>query len=90
MSVLLKFALQSFYGDTICDDGTWRSLVARTLGVGEVPSSNLGVPTKSNRAFNDQKLKALLSFIPQTLSVRLHSAFFTANLVSSQNLPSAP
>ena len=26
--------------------GTWRSLVARTLGVGEAPSSNLGVPTK--------------------------------------------
>ena len=26
-------------------DGTWRSLVARTLGVGEAPSSNLGVPT---------------------------------------------
>src|SRR5687767_1713608 len=26
-------------------DGTWRSLVARTLGVREVPSSNLGVPT---------------------------------------------
>jgi hypothetical protein len=25
--------------------GTWRSLVARTLGVGEAPSSNLGVPT---------------------------------------------
>jgi hypothetical protein len=25
--------------------GTWRSLVARTLGVREVPSSNLGVPT---------------------------------------------
>ena len=22
----------------------WRSLVARTLGVGEVPSSNLGIP----------------------------------------------
>jgi hypothetical protein len=27
--------------------GAWRSLVARTVRVGEVPSSNLGAPIKS-------------------------------------------
>ena len=31
--------------------GTWRSLVARTLGVGEAPSSNLGVPTSNSFKF---------------------------------------
>ena len=36
----------------------WRSLVARTLGVGEAPSSNLGIPImkdfrlKSRKSFN--------------------------------------
>ena len=33
----------------------WRSLVARTLGVGEVPSSNLGIPI-AERAYNLDKL----------------------------------
>lgn len=28
----------------------WRSLVARTLGVGEVPSSNLGIPIQERLA----------------------------------------
>jgi hypothetical protein len=35
----------------VCDTsgcvGAWRSLVARTVRVGEVPSSNLGAPIKS-------------------------------------------
>jgi hypothetical protein len=31
-------------GDTDDRHGMWRSLVARTLGVGEAPSSNLGIP----------------------------------------------
>ena len=43
------FALGNVSVDTYGGDGTWRSLVARTLGVGEVPSSNLGVPTKNRR-----------------------------------------
>src|SRR5688572_3008335 len=44
-----QFALGNVSVDTYGGDGTWRSLVARTLGVGEVPSSNLGVPTKNSR-----------------------------------------
>jgi hypothetical protein len=35
-------------------DGTWRSLVARTLGVREVASSNLAVPT-INLAFKKSR-----------------------------------
>src|SRR5687767_14502016 len=46
----LGFALGNVSVDTYGGDGTWRSLVARTLGVGEVPSSNLGVPTKKQAA----------------------------------------
>src|SRR5688572_33405880 len=45
-----QFALGNVSVDTYGGDGTWRSLVARTLGVGEVPSSNLGVPTKKQAA----------------------------------------
>ena len=37
----------------------WRSLVARTLGVGEAPSSNLGIPIPKS-ALNFAKLRALL------------------------------
>ena len=29
---------------TLCSLGVWRSLVARSVRVGEVPSSNLGTP----------------------------------------------
>ena len=44
-----RFALGNVSVDTYRGDGTWRSLVARTLGVGEVPSSNLGVPKNSRQ-----------------------------------------
>jgi hypothetical protein len=44
-----RFALGNVSVDTYAGDGTWRSLVARTLGVGEVPSSNLGVPKNSRQ-----------------------------------------
>ena len=32
----------------------WRSLVARTLGVGEAPSSNLGIPIRK-KALNSYR-----------------------------------
>src|SRR6476619_8478444 len=32
-------------GATLCPLGVWRSLVARSVRVGEAPSSNLGTPT---------------------------------------------
>ena len=45
-------------------DGTWRSLVARFLGVEEAVSSNLAVP-KNRRLSTFEKLKAFfLHLIP--------------------------
>lgn len=39
----------------------WRSLVARTLGVGEAPSSNLGIPIRKE-AFNCLPVESLFRF----------------------------
>jgi hypothetical protein len=44
-------------------DGTWRSLVARTLGVREVASSNLAVPTNKKRGFPIFRRKAFQFFV---------------------------
>ena len=39
----------------------WRSLVARTLGVGEAPSSNLGIPiSKGSRLLQESRAFSLL------------------------------
>jgi hypothetical protein len=35
----------------LCTLGVWRSLVARSVRVGEVPSSNLGTPTECGGTF---------------------------------------
>ena len=35
---------------TLCSLGVWRSLVARSVRVGEVPSSNLGTPMATKAA----------------------------------------
>ena len=43
----------NFSGDTYDRDGMWRSLVARTLGVGEAPSSNLGIPMQKKASDPD-------------------------------------
>ena len=48
--------------------GAWRSLVARTVRVGEVPSSNLGAPIDS-RAATIRKNRETLQEMPQ-LSAR--------------------
>src|SRR5438552_10569888 len=47
---ILRFEQRKFSGHTKnVHDGTWRSLVARTLGVREVAGSNPVVPTKVKR-----------------------------------------
>lgn len=48
-------------GTIMSVNGTWRSLVARFLGVEEVASSNLAVPT-SIKAFVQDWTKAFLVF----------------------------
>src|SRR5688572_28466897 len=98
-----QFALGNVSVDTYGGDGTWRSLVARTLGVGEVPSSNLGVPTKnrrqaagagierdSKRALNRRRLKALTLTCSCHLLLRPAPAPAPSPSGSSVSTPATP
>ncbi|MDT7603671.1 MAG: hypothetical protein QOF61_1668 [Acidobacteriota bacterium] len=48
----------------------WRSLVARTLGVGEAPSSNLGIPI-TKKASDLLKSEAFLFVLTSIANVRM-------------------
>jgi hypothetical protein len=64
----------AFFAEILGNDGTWRSLVARTLGVGEAPSSNLGVPT-SLEGFQQNRWKPF--YVSFTI---VRSEFFAGDL----------
>ena len=69
LSIDSRFDKESFRFILKWFDGTWRSLVARTLGVREVASSNLAVPTIKKR-LSDFRRKAFKFFWqPRTVSV---------------------
>lgn len=61
-------------GTIMSVNGTWRSLVARFLGVEEVASSNLAVPT-SMKAFVQKWMKAFLN----AFFIIVNSSYLTFN-----------
>jgi hypothetical protein len=58
--------------------GTWLSLVERTLGVGEVASSNLVVPTIISLIFNELAAKIWIHLAKMTLYLASYWTHFPA------------